>query len=288
MFQRIFAFLRAASRRSRALLLIALASFGFILATPQVADANLLRDLLRVLPSGIQVIQLSSLSDRQEVALGGQINQQISRSVRINRDRNLNAFVDRVGNRLVPTSARNDIPYTFQVVDDDSVNAFATMGGYVYVHTGLLRAAENEAEVASVMAHEIGHIVGRHAIRQMRQRAISQGVLTAAGLDDAAAVQIGVDLALNRPNSREDEYEADSFGLTNLNATGYAPEGMVSFMRKLQELSGGGRAPTFLSTHPATGDRITALQEEIASLPNRGNNGLDRNAYQQQVRASLR
>ena len=286
MFQRIFAFARMASRRSLSFLLIAIVSLCFILATPQSSQANLLRDLIRVLPSGIQAIQLSNLSDRQEVALGGQINQQISRSVRIDNDRRLNDFVRRVGSRLVPTSARNNIPYTFQVVRDDSVNAFATMGGYVYVHTGLLQAADNEAEVASVMAHEIGHIVGRHAIRQMRQRAISQGLLSAAGLDDAAAVQIGVDLALNRPNSREDEYEADNFGLTNLNASGYAPEAMVAFMQKLQRLGGGG-APTFLSTHPAAGDRATALQAEIATLPNRGRDGLDRNAYQQQVRSRV-
>lgn len=287
MFQRIFAFIRILSQRVRALLLVALISFGLVVAIPQSSQAGIFRDLLRVLPSGIQAIQLSRLSDRQEVALGGQINQQITQSVRINRDRRLNDFVRRVGNRLVPTSARSNIPYTFQVVDDDSVNAFATMGGYVYIHTGLLRAADNEAEAASVVAHEIGHIAGRHAIKQMRQRAISQGLLSAAGLDDAAAVQIGVDLALNRPNSREDENEADSFGLTNLNAAGYAPEAMVSFMQKLQRLSGGGRTPNFLSTHPAAGDRAETLQATIPSLPNRGRDGLNQNTYQQQVRSRL-
>lgn len=286
MFQRIFAFARAIAQRGSTLFLVAILSFGLIISTPQVSQAGIFRDLLRVLPSGIQAIQLSRLSDRQEVALGGQINQQISRSVRINRDRRLNSFVQGVGRRLVPTSARSNIPYTFQVVDDDSVNAFATMGGYVYVHTGLLRAADNEAEVASVMAHEIGHIVGKHAIRQMRQRAISQGLLSAAGLDDAAAVQIGVDLALNRPNSREDESEADGFGLNNLNASGYAPEAMVAFMRKL-ERQGGGRVPNFLRTHPAASARATTLQAAIPNLPNRGQDGLDRNAYQQQVRSRL-
>lgn len=284
MLQNLLARTRALSRRGTYIALAFLASLGVVFALPQTTQAFSIFDLLR---TGAQVFQLSNLSDRQEVSLGGQINQQISRSVQIDNDRRLNDFVNRVGQRLVPASSRGDIPYTFQVVRDDSVNAFATMGGYVYMHTGLLAAAENEAEVASVMAHEIGHIAGRHAIKQMRERAIAQGVLTAAGLDDAAAVQIGVDLALNRPNSREDEYEADSLGLQNLTAAGYAPEGMVSFMRKLQSLSGGRSAPTFLSTHPATGDRVRALEAEVGRLPSRGGDGLDSQSYRQQIGSRL-
>ncbi len=284
MFQNLFARARALCKRGSYVAVAILTSVVVAFALPQVTHAFSILDLLR---TGAQVFQLSNLSDRQEVNLGGQINQQITRSVRIERDPQLNNFVNRVGRRLVPASSRSDIPYTFQIVRDNSVNAFATMGGYVYVHTGLLRAAENEAEVASVMAHEIGHIAGRHALEQMRQRAVAQGVLSAAGLDDRAAVQIGVDLALNRPNSREDEYEADNLGLTNLTAAGYAPQGMVSFMRKLQQLSGGGRAPSFLSTHPDTGKRVEALEAEIANLPQRGGDGLDSRAYQQQVRSRL-
>ena len=241
-------------------------------------------DLIR---QGAQIIQLSNISDRQEVALGKDINQQLINSgqAKIYRDREITAYINQIGQKLAKTSERPDLPYTFQVVDDKNINAFATMGGYVYVNTGLILAADNEAELASVIGHEIGHIVGRHAVEQMRQRAISQGVLSAAGLDQSAAVNIGVDLAINRPNSREDEREADRLGLANLQKAGYAPSGMVTFMQKL--LKQGSSVPKILSTHPSTAERIQALESNIKpATANRGS-GLNSKAYKQKI-SSLR
>ncbi len=239
-------------------------------------------DLLR---QGVQVIQLSSISDRQEVALGKNINEQLIKSgqAKIYRNRQITNYVNQIGQRLVRTSERPDIPYTFQVVDDKNINAFATMGGYVYVNTGLMLAAENEAELASVIGHEIGHIVGRHAIKHMRQRAISQGILSVAGLDQSAAVQIGVDLAINRPKSREDELEADRLGLVNLKKASYAPYGMVSFMRKL--LKQGSSGPKILSTHPSTSDRIQALESNINPASAKVGNGLNSGSYKSSIRS---
>ena len=236
-------------------------------------------DLLR---QGVQIIQLSNISDRQEVELGKQIDQQLKREVRVYRNRDINAYVERVGRQLASTSDRPNLPFTFQVVDDKGVNAFATAGGFVYVNTGLLRTADNEAELASVMAHEIGHITGKHLVEQMRESAVAQGVSQAAGLDRNAAVQIGVDLALRRPNSRKDELEADQVGLRNLRRAGYAESAMVSFMKKLLRSSS---TPTFLSTPPATRDRVAALERAID--PQRANvgNGLDSNAYKSQIRS---
>jgi predicted Zn-dependent protease len=240
---------------------------------------------LDLLLRGAQVIQLSTISDKQEVQLGTEINQQIVNSgIRISRNQQINNYVNEIGKRLAATSDRPDLPYTFQVVEDKSINAFATMGGFVYIHTGLMQAADNEAELASVVGHEIGHIVGRHALQQMRQQAIAQGVLSAAGIDRSAAVQIGVDLALRRPNSREDEFEADRFGLTNMKQAGYAPIGMVSFMEKLLEK--GGSVPTFLSTHPATSERIKALEKKLDPQTAKVGNGLDNQAYRSRI-ASL-
>lgn len=269
------------TRRARRWLYATLAiatALSLVVGTAQISQAGWFDNLLR---QGIQVIQLSTLSDSQEANLGQQINQQIVRQVPIYTDPQIASYVDRVGQRLVPYSARPDIPYTFQVVRDDSINAFATMGGYVYVHTGLMKAAENEAELASVVAHEIGHIAGRHALKQMRENAIAQGVLSATGLDTSRAVAIGVELALSRPNSREDEYEADEYGLNNLYAAGYAPSAMVSFMQKLQQQ--GQSVPTFLSTHPATADRVDALQAAISNAGVTGGGGLDSQAYRQQI-----
>ncbi|WP_036484813.1 M48 family metallopeptidase [Myxosarcina sp. GI1] len=238
---------------------------------------------VELLLRGVQVIQLSSISDKQEVALGKEINQQLINSgqARLYRGRAINNYVDSIGQRLAKTSQRPDLPYTFQVVNDKSINAFATMGGFVYINTGLMLAADNEAELASVIGHEIGHIVGRHAVEQMRQRAVSQGLLSAAGLDRSQAVQIGVELAVSRPNSRSDELEADRLGLENLKQAGYAPAGMIGFMQKL--LQKGGSVPSFLSTHPATKERIQALQQQIDPATANAGDGLSESTYQQQI-----
>ena len=252
---------------------------SLILATPQPAQSFSFLDLLF---RGVQVFQLSNLSDSEEVELGKQINEQlVNGQVRLSQNRQLNRYVDRIGQRIVPQTDRPNLPYTFQVVEDDSINAFATMGGFVYIHTGLMATADNEAELASVVAHEIGHITARHAVQQMRQRAIAQGLLSATGLDESNAVQIGVELAVSRPNSREDEFEADQKGLASLTKSGYAPIGMISFMEKLQQQ--GGSPPTFLSTHPAVSDRVEALRAQ-ATNPNQGD-GLNAQLYQQRTQA---
>jgi len=252
--------------------------------TPVTARAIDAERLLPLILQGVQVIQLSNISPRQEVDIGKQINQQlVSSQVRLYRNSAVNDYVTQLGRRLAANSDRPDLPYTFQVVDDDGINAFATLGGFVYVNTGLLKTAENEAELASVIGHEIGHIGGKHLVRQMRQKAVASGLASAAGLDRNQAVGIGVDLALNRPRSREDEFDADKRGLRTLTRSGYAQSGMVSFMEKLLKKSSG--TPSFLSTHPATGDRIKALQSAINAQPSGASTGLDNAKYQANIKA---
>jgi len=254
---------------------------GLVIGTPQVAQGFSFFDLLF---RGVQVFQLSNMSDQQEVKLGRKINQQlVENEITLSDNSQLNAYVDRIGQRLVPYSDRPNLPYTFQVVEDDSINAFATMGGFVYINTGLMARADNESELASVVAHEIGHIASRHAVEQMRQRAIAQGLLSAAGLDESNAVQIGVELAVSRPNSRQDELEADERGLRMLRQAGYAPIGMVTFMEKLQRQ--GGAPPSFLSTHPATSERIQALKAQMNNNNPTQGDGLNAQLYQQRTQA---
>ncbi|MGK7931851.1 MAG: M48 family metallopeptidase [Microcystaceae cyanobacterium] len=233
---------------------------------------------------GLQVIQLSTLSDRQEVQLGQQINQQLiaSREIRLSRNRKLPKIVNYIGQRLVKTSSRPTIPYTFQVVEDRSVNAFATMGGFVYINTGLIAAAENEAELASVIAHEIAHITSRHSVNKMRNMAVSQGLMSAAGVDQNRMVQLGVQLAVNLPHSREAELEADQVGLRNLTDAGYAPIAMVNFMQKLA--SQGGRNINALSTHPDSRQRVIALQRALNPQTAYQGDGLDTQVYQRAIR----
>ncbi len=240
---------------------------------------------LELMIRGIQIVQISNISNAQEVELGQAINQELVKSgqAKIYRNQSINNYINQIGQRLAKTSQRSNISYTFQVVDDDSINAFATMGGYVYVNKGLIAAADNESELASVIGHEIGHIAGRHGIEQMRDRALAQGLLSAAGLDRNNAVQIGVELAVSRPNSRSDELEADRFGLENMTKARYAPAGILGFMQKLLER--GGSTPGFLSTHPATSDRIRILQQQINPQTANTGSGLDNRAYKSRIRS---
>jgi predicted Zn-dependent protease len=231
------------------------------------------------------VIQLSNLSDQQEVALGEQINHQLlTTEFHLRNDPVISSYINQVGQQLVPFSGRPQIPYHFQVIQDPQVNAFSTMGGYVYITTGLLAVADNEAQVASVVGHEIGHISARHAVEQMRQQAIVSGVASAASLDRDQAVNIGVELAVTRPNSRQDEFEADSLGLSMIDHAGYAPSAMPAFLEKLTRYPS---SPAFLSTHPAVPDRINRLNQLIQVNHLAGSRGLDNVGYQATIRSRL-
>lgn len=284
-------FLSAKIRRRWLSLLLAIGTaLALILHFPAPTQAIPWRDLLF---RGIQAIQLSRLSDRQEVEIGQQINAQLlSQGLELYREPGINRYVDRVGQRLAGASSRKNLPYTFQVVRDSSINAFATMGGYVYVTTGLLTAADNEAQMASVIGHEIGHIERRHLVEQMQQAAVTRGLASAAGLSRSTVAALGLELAINRPRSRKDEFEADQVGLRLLRQANYATGAMPEFMRKLLNRSS---VPTFLSTHPAVPDRIAALEEAIRKNQNNVCDrdrltpecGLNNNTYQQRVRDRL-
>lgn len=237
---------------------------------------------------GIQVIQISNLTDQQEVQYGTQMRQQLisQKNVRLYQNPELSDYVNHIGRRLVAVSSRSNLPYRFEIVDNPEVNAFATMGGFIYLHTGLITTASNEAQLASVIAHEIGHVVARHSQKQIRQQAITQGLLTATGINQNDAVRLGVDLAINLPHSRQDEYEADNLGLEMLKSAGYAPRAMVDFMQKLGQ--SGGRMPTLLSTHPNGFDRAIALDKRIPRNIAYNGQGLDEQQYQYRIRTLRR
>ncbi len=254
---------------------------GIWVVSPEPMQAFSLPELIF---RGIQVIQLSNVSDRQEVTIGKEIDRQLAGGeFKIYPDRATTAYINRIGQRLAQNSDRPNIPYTFQVVDDDNINAFATMGGFIYVNKGLMTAADNEAQLASVIGHEIGHISARHAIKQMRQMAIASGVASAAGLDGSKVVQLGVELALRRPHSRQAEYEADRLGLQTMGRSGYAQSGMVDFMKKLLNRPS---PPSILSTHPATDSRIAAIEQGIDPSLATGE-GLNNGTYRQEIRRLL-
>ncbi|WP_373539514.1 M48 family metallopeptidase [Chamaesiphon sp.] len=246
---------------------------------PQIGRAA---DWIRILMQGAQILELSNLSDAQEASLGADTNRAlVSQKVRLYRNPAVTSYVDRIGQRLARNSSRPNLKYTFQVVEDDAINAFATMGGYVYINTGLMKAADNEAQLAAIVGHEIGHIAGRHSIQQLKQAAINQGISSIAGVDRNQIVQIGVQLFSTLRNSREDEYDADRRGLTMMIQTGYAPSAFPEFMKKLV---GSSSTPEFLNTHPAATERVANLQKMIPPAYRNRTDGLNATTYKQNLR----
>ena len=215
------------------------------------------------------------ISLEEEWQLGQQLSQDIARQVRLNNDPTANAYITQLGQRIVAQTPMANMPWQFHIVEDDSINAFAIPGGHVYVHTGLINASDNAAELASVMGHEISHVVARHSTEQISRQygiEILGGLILGQnpGALQQLAAQIVAGGALAR-YSREAEDEADKLGLQFMNAAGYNPRGMVTMFQKLiaQNRARPGAVDQFFSTHPLTEDRIRKTENRIPQLAQR-------------------
>jgi beta-barrel assembly-enhancing protease len=275
-------FLFLIGRRRAYAAMMAIVMSASILLAPQSGQAFTLLDLIR---KGIPIIQALSINEQQEIALGAQTNQQILRQMKMSQNPEINAYINNIGQRLAASSARPNLKYTFQVVDDNAINAFATMGGFVYINTGLMKASDNEAQLASVIGHEIGHITGRHSLEQLKQTLIAQGISSLAGLDQSQLSNVVMNIGLRLPKSREMEYDADRRGLDNIIRVGYAPSAMPEFMKKL---GGASTTPAFLSTHPSPPDRVQRLNSMIPPQYRAKTDGLDQSNYKQRVQYFFR
>lgn len=235
-------------------------------------------DLFEILGNVFRYIQVSNISDEEEIAIGRRINRMLlDQQYQLYNDSRVQSYVDRIGQRLVEMSDSRDIPFKFQVVVSDQINAFAVPGGYVYVTTGLLRAADNEAQLASVLAHEISHINERHSIEAIRQATLAQGIAETANIETSTLAQLGYQLAVNLPRSRDFEYEADEGGLAILREAGYPTMAFVNFLQKLQSASG---QPEFLRTHPTSENRIEELRNQIAQSDYNSQLGMQEATYE--------
>lgn len=261
--------------RKVAVTFLALFLLSLSISTQAAQALNWMDLLLR----GAQIIQISNISDQEEVALGAQIDQRLRQQVKISDNPQANELVKAIGAELVPYCDRPQLTYRFQVVEDPEINAFATLGGYVYVNTGTIAAADNRAQLAAVIAHEIGHIAGRHSLEQMKQAAIAEGILSLVGADRNELVRLGTAIGITLPRSREDEFDADRRGLFNLARAGYDPQAMPKFMAKLANNTMVDF--NFLSTHPPVPDRIAFLNQLIQENNLQGSKGLDDTTYQQ-------
>ena len=216
---------------------------------------------------------LPLMTPEEEIAFGERVREQVEKDLTLVDDATVVDYVRKVGNIVVSNSPRGAVvPTEFFVIANDEINAFAIPGGRIYVHTGLINASNDEAELASVLAHEFGHVVYRHSAEQMRQAMglqLFQDVLLGEEPSEFVTMIAGISSqgGLNY-FSREDELEADSIAVPTLYNAGYDPTAIVTFFEKLKEKYGEtSGALTFLASHPPTTERINQVAARINALP---------------------
>lgn len=217
-------------------------------------------------------------SVEQDIQIGKEYAAQIEKELVLVQDRELNDYIQRIGSRLIRGEGAGNYPYTFKVVRDDAINAFALPGGPTYVNTGLIAAADNEAMLAGVMGHEIAHVALRHGTNQVSRANLIQipamlaGQMAGGGITGMLA-QLGIGLGANSlllKYSRNAERDADILGARLMHQAGYNPIEAARFFEKLEAQTGkrSGIA-NFLSSHPTHGSRMREIENEIQYLPKR-------------------
>lgn len=218
---------------------------------------------------------LNLYSLEKEMALGKQLAEEVQRQAKVVDDPLISEYINRVGQNLVRSSDAK-VPFTFQVIEGDSPNAFALPGGYVFVYTALLKIADEEDELAAAMAHEIAHVAARHMTKQATKSQIVNlagvpvGVILGGGIGGAVIRQganFGIP-AVFLHFTRKDESEADYLGVQYLYAAGYDPNGAISIFEKLESLEKKrpGTVARIFSTHPMDAARIRKTEQEIGRI----------------------
>jgi predicted Zn-dependent protease len=220
-----------------------------------------------------QIVAATLISDQQESDLGFQVHEELKKeNTKFLENPDVGFYVSGLVQKLTPLASadRPGVKWQYFVIDDPkTVNAFATPGGRIYVYTGLLLAAENEAEVLGVLGHELGHVVARHSARQL---------VAAKGLETVGAMALGKnpsDVAVLAAGlvgkgsimayGRDMELEADQYGAKYANTAGYDPRGLATFFEKLKAKGEVPEFLTFLSTHPSNTERIEKITAAIAA-----------------------
>jgi predicted Zn-dependent protease len=231
---------------------------------------------------------LDFYSRQREIELGRALAQQVDASVRLVKDPVVTEYINRIGQELVRNSDAT-VPFTIKVIDDDQVNAFALPGGYFYVNSGLILAADNEAGLAGVMAHEIAHVAARHATKnQTRSDLLNIASVPLMFFGGPAAMLLRSAMNIAVPMGflkfgRDAEREADLLGIEYEYAAGYDPEEFVKFFEKIhsREKEKKSFVAKAFTTHPMTGERIKRAQKEIAEyLPAREDYVVDTSEFE--------
>ncbi len=215
--------------------------------------------------------QLMLLSESQEVSLGEQARDEVLKSERLSANQKYIQLTKKVGNAIAKASGRDDFAWEFYVIQKEEVNAFCLPGGKVFVNEGLFTMATTEGELATVVAHEVGHAVARHGAERMsmQQGASLLGNVLSAVISAAApeysnlfntAYGAGVNYGVILPYSRKMEYEADYIGVLLMKKAGYDPNEALKFWKKMAAQSKKGNLE-YLSTHPSDANRIAAIEQ---------------------------
>jgi len=219
--------------------------------------------------------EISLVSEGQEIEMGNQMLVAARATLGVYPDSGLQRYVRGIGAGLAAASERPGLPWVFEVVEDPEVNAFAAPGGKIFVTRGILAFFGSEAELAGVLGHEIGHVTARHSARQMTREQlagiglIAGSILSSTVAQNAGALQQGLGL-LFLSYSRGDESQADELGFRYMRRQNFDPREMSNTFQTLArvgELSGGGKVPTWASSHPDPGDRFQKAQERAATVP---------------------
>ncbi|MGB8657200.1 MAG: M48 family metallopeptidase [Candidatus Zixiibacteriota bacterium] len=212
------------------------------------------------------------ISTEQEVSIGQSMAKDVESQNKVADDSVLARYVNGVGQKIAQLSDRTDLSYHFKVLQSPEINAFACPGGFIYVYSGLLKTIDNEAQLAGVLSHEIGHVVARHSVKRLQQ-VLGIQVLLSIALGESSeitqkAIGAGVTVIL-QGYSRQNEFEADYDGAYYMTKAGYYPEGMIQLFGKFQEMEKGRKSTAvdqLLASHPATVDRIARVEEESKSF----------------------
>jgi len=219
--------------------------------------------------------ELILISESQEIAMGQGYDKDVVASIGLYGDSGIQRWIQQFGAQLAATSERPNLPWTFQVVDDPVVNAFAIPGGYIYVTRGILAHLNSEAELAGVVGHEIGHVTARHSVSQMSKQQLAQMGLAIGSIASPdferyaglASAGLGV---LFLKFSRDAESQADHLGLRYMRRARYDAREMphvFEMLTRVSQAQGGGRIPEWLATHPNPDNRRGRIEQEIASGP---------------------
>jgi len=234
--------------------------------------------------------QLMLVSEDQEIQMGQQADSAVITSIGLYPDPVWQRYIQQFGARIAATSERPNLPWTFRVVDDPAINAFAIPGGFIYVTRGLLAHLTSEAQLASVVGHEIGHVTARHTVAAMsQQQVIGLGLALGSMASSQVAKYAGTaNQALGilyLKFSRDNESQADQLGLRYMRRASYDPREMpgvfVMLDREGKAAGNTGQLPTWLETHPSPANRVAAISAQIASLPQDfSGTSVNRDAYE--------